>query len=293
MGETLDKYSKKGIRSSYLSTILGISLVLFLIGIVISGYIGLRSIEKDAKQNVQCDVFLKPELKDADIKVLQQKISDWREFSKVEFVSSERALQDFSDNQLSNDMEFSEEASIIPPSLTVYPKSEFATKEEMDKICKKLQQTYPEIDEVFYDSNQLERINLGFQQIAIIFISIALLLLVLAIAMINNTIRMSIYSKRMTIKTMQLVGATKKFIRKPFIRTALTNGIISSLIAIVLLVSLFYSLNNVLETVEITFNLEDLIILLVSLLVLGVFVTFVSTWFALNRFLRTNVDKLY
>jgi cell division transport system permease protein len=127
----------------------------------------------------------------------------------------------------------------------------------------------------------------------ILFISIALLLIVIAVAMINNTIRMALYSRRFTIKTMQLVGATAAFVRKPFLLQAIRNGLISAMIALALLVTVFYALNNTLETIELTFSLINLLILIGGLIATGVFITFVSTWFALNKYLRMKLDKLY
>lgn len=149
------------------------------------------------------------------------------------------------------------------------------------------------VDEVSYDASSVEQINLGFKQFAIVFLSVALLLIVIAVAMINNTIRMALYSRRFTIKTMQLVGATGSFIRRPFLVQSIGNGIISAFIALLLLVTVFYALNNVLETIEITFSLMNLIILTGSLLFMGVFITFASTWFALSKYLRLKLDKLY
>ena len=111
--------------------------------------------------------------------------------------------------------------------------------------------------------------------------------------MINNTIRMALYSRRFTIKTMQLVGATSAFVRKPFLVQAIRNGLISAMIALVLLVTVFYALNNTLETIDLTFSLINLLILIGGLIATGVFITFVSTWFALNKYLRMKLDKLY
>jgi|688.fasta_scaffold226034_2 cell division transport system permease protein len=294
MAEALEKYTKRGIRNSYISTIVGISLVLFLIGIVFSGSMALSSVQQQAKESIQCDVFFKSEIKDADIKQLEARIKPWKEINKVWFVSSERAVEEFAGEGSQDIQALFEEENPLPPSLCFNPKAQYATKKGLKKIKEKLLRFFPEmVDEVSYDASSVEQINLGFKQFAIVFLSVALLLIVIAVAMINNTIRMALYSRRFTIKTMQLVGATGSFIRRPFLVQSIVNGIISAFIALLLLVTVFYALNNVLETIEITFSLMNLIILTGSLLFMGVFITFASTWFALSKYLRLKLDKLY
>ncbi|MFM2038859.1 MAG: hypothetical protein RL432_1798 [Bacteroidota bacterium] len=294
MAEALEKYTKRGIRNSYISTIVGISLVLFLIGIVLSGSMALSSIQQQAKESIQCDIFFKSEIKDADIKQVQSQIQSWKEINNVWFVSSERAVEEFAGEGSQDIKALFEEENPLPPSLCFNPSVGFATKNGLKKIQQKLISSFPGVvDEVSYDASSVERINLGFKQFAIVFLSVALLLIVIAVAMINNTIRMALYSRRFTIKTMQLVGATGSFIRRPFLVQSIGNGIISAFIALLLLVTVFYALNNILETIEITFSLINLIILTGSLLFMGVFITFASTWFALGKYLRLKLDKLY
>jgi cell division transport system permease protein len=111
--------------------------------------------------------------------------------------------------------------------------------------------------------------------------------------MINNTIRLALYSKRFTIKTMQLVGATSGFIRKPFLLQAILQGLISAIIGMALLMSLFYALDNILKTIEIGFEFNTFLILFLAILSLGVIITLISTWFALNKYLRMKLDNLY
>jgi cell division transport system permease protein len=294
MADSIEKYTKRGIRSSYLSTIIGISLVLFLTGIVLSGSMALQSIQKQAKESIQCDVFFNADVKDADIKQIESQLKSWPELKRVWFVSAERAVEEFTGDGSEDIKVLFEEENPLPPSLCFSPNEKNATKTGLINIKKKLLNSYKDvIDEVSYDASSVERVNLGFKQFVILFISIALLLIVIAVAMINNTIRMALYSRRFTIKTMQLVGATASFVRKPFLMQAIQNGLISALIALALLVSVFYALNNTLETIELTFSLFNLLILIGALIATGVFITFVSTWFALNKYLRMKLDKLY
>lgn len=294
MADSIEKYTKRGIRSSYLSTIIGISLVLFLTGVVLSGSMALQSIQKQAKESIQCDVFFNADVKDADIKQIESELKSWPELKRVWFVSAERAVEEFTGEGSEDIKRLFEEENPLPPSLCFSPNEAHATKIGLKKIKQKLTQSYKEvIDEVSYDASSVERVNLGFKQFVILFISIALLLIIIAVAMINNTIRMALYARRFTIKTMQLVGATPSFVRKPFLLQAIRNGLISAMISLALLISVFYALNNTLETIELTFSLINLLILIIGLIATGVFITFVSTWFALNKYLRMKLDKLY
>jgi cell division transport system permease protein len=289
-------YSKKGLRSRYLSTVIGISLVLFMIGLVIGGALGLRNVEKQAKESLQGDIFFKSEFNDSDIKQIEQQLKSWNEFSDVYFVSPERAIKALIDNSEAEKeiLEVFDGENPLPATISFQPKEEFATKNGMAAIQAKLLSKFPEeIDEVNYDKASVENVNLGFNQFAVLSLSVALLLIIIAVAMINNTIRLALYSKRFTIKTMQLVGATSGHIRWPFLMHAFFQGIISALVGLALLLTLFYALNNILETFQISYTPTNFIILLGSLIGIGVFITVISTWFALNKYLRMKLDDLY
>jgi len=294
MSNTAEQFNKKGIRTSYVSTIIVISLVLFMIGLVLSGVFGLNNIQTQAKENLQGDIFFKSTLNDADIKQVEQSLKSWKEFNNIWFVSSERAVQEFGGEGSAEIKQLLEGENPLPPSLCFSPKANYANKEGMKYIKAKLLKFYRnEIDEVNYDEASVNRVNLGFKQFVILFLSVAALLIIIAVAMINNTIRMSLYAKRFTIKTMQLVGATSKHIRKPFLKQAIIQGVLSAILALGFLMSVFFALNNVIETFEISFTIEMLLLLIGSLLLLGIFITLVSTWFALNKYLRMKLDDLY
>jgi cell division transport system permease protein len=296
MTSSSEKYTKRGVRTSYVSTVLGISLVLFMIGLVLGGVMGLKNVEKQAKESLQGDLFFKPQLNAADIKQIEQELKTWGQFNEVFFVSPDRAVEEFSGN--GNDakqiLSVFEGENPLPPTIGFKPKAAYATKQGMANIKRALLKAYPDqLDEVNYDHSSVETVNLGFGQFVFLFIVVALILIVIAVAMINNTIRLALYSKRFTIKTMQLVGATSGYIRRPFLRQAIWQGLISSLIGLALLMTLFFALNNTLESLEISFTLEGLIILIGVVLSTGVLLTVLSTWIALSKYLRMKLDDLY
>jgi cell division transport system permease protein len=146
---------------------------------------------------------------------------------------------------------------------------------------------------VNYDVSAVEDVNLGFKQIVFLILVVAALLILVAVAMINNTIRLALYARRFTIKTMQLVGATSGFIRRPFLRQAIFQGVIAGIIGMALLMTVFFAVNNILDIIEIDLSILELAVLFAALLIIGSLLTLVSTWFALNKYLRTKLDDLY
>lgn len=293
---SVEKYNKKGLRTSYVSTVIGISLVLFMIGLVIGGVLGIDSIQKQAKENLQGDLFFKAEINEADIKQIEQELKTWPEFKEVFFVSPSRAVEEFSGSTANTGevLAIFDGENPLPPTIGYKPKVVHANKKGMAQIKQKLLKAYPEeIDDVNYDKESVENVNLGFKQFVFLILIVAALLIIVAVAMINNTIRLALYSKRFTIKTMQLVGATSKFIRRPFLVQSIFQGLVSAIIGMALLMTLFYTLNNMLDTIEIPFEFMTFIILFISILIIGVVISLISTWFALNKYLRMKLDDLY
>ena len=288
--------NKRGVKSSYISTIIGISLVLFMIGIVMGGFLGLDNVQKQAKESLQGDLFFIPEMNPSDIKQIEQELKTWAQFNEVFYVSPERAIEEFTgeDENADNILAIFEGENPLPPTIGFRPKSNYATLEGMASIKDTLLQVYAaQLDEVSYDESSVKKVNLGFKQFIFVFGVVALLLIMVAFALINNTIRLSLYAKRFSIKTMQLVGAKSGYIRRPFLMQAIGIGAVSGVIALALLFGLFYALNNLIDTIEIVFDFNYFILLLIGLISIGVVITFISTWFALNKYLRLKLDDLY
>jgi cell division transport system permease protein len=296
MIEEAKNFTKKGLRTSYFSTVIGISLVLFIIGLVIAGLLAIKSIQTQAKENLQGDIFFYPSLNNSDIKQIQLELTTWPEFKKLVFVSPQNAMDNFTETTQSKKQIFSifEGENPIPPSIGYRPKEQVATKTGMMQLKKRIEKAYPdEVEEVSYNESSVEQVNLGFRQFVFLFLLVAGLLIVVAIAMINNTIRLALYSKRFTIKTMQLVGATAGFIRKPFLLNAVLQGVVSSIIGSALLLGSFLIASNLIDSIQFVFNLQLLLQLISILMLIGIFITVISTWISLRKYLRIKLDDLY
>lgn len=296
MSEKLEKYNRRGLQTGYISIVVGISLVLFMLGLVIGAYFGLENLQSSAKENIEIDLFFSPQMNEADIKLLEQDLKTWDEIKAVWFVSPERALEVFQSNpdEAAQIKSIFGEESPFPPSVSFHPKSDIVNTEGLRQLADKILATYAgQVIEVNYDENRVREVNLGFLQWIYLFIAIGILLTIVAFAMINNTIRLALYSKRFIIKTMQLVGAKSSFIRKPFLLNAIFQGVMSTIIGTALLLGVFYALSNYMELITLTYDLQTLLFLFGSLLAIGIVISLFSTWFALNKYLRKKLDDLY
>ncbi|PWH84965.1 cell division protein FtsX [Brumimicrobium oceani] len=296
MGKDIEKYGRRGLQSGYLSVVVGISLVLFMLGLVLGAYFGLEHTQNAAKENIEIDLFFNPDLNDSDIKLIEQELKGWDNIKSVWFVSPERALEVFQSNEVeANEIKaIFNDQSPFPPSVSFNPVGTIVDKQGLDAIKHKILETYPkQVAEVNYDENRVAQVNLGFLQWIYLFVAIGILLTVIAFAMINNTIRLALYSKRFTIKTMQLVGAKSGFIRRPFLWNSIFQGFLSALIGMALLMAVFFALKSYMDIVSSTYNFETFLILFGVLICLGVLISLLSTWFALNKYLRKRLDNLY
>jgi cell division transport system permease protein len=270
--------------------------VLFVISIIVGGSFALKSIQKQAKESLQADIFFKPEQSDADIKQMEQELRTWKYFKEIKFINSDQAINEIKGlGQSKEDILGILNGEVaIPTNITFHPKEEYADLEGMETIKNELLKTYSiEIDEVHFDKESISNVNLGFKRFVFLFGLIAILLIVVATAMINNTIRLALYSQRFLIKTMQLVGATSHYIRKPFLTKAVLQGVVSSVIGLGLFMLLLFITDNVMEIIEIQLNLEMLLSLFAIIFIVGILISYISTWFSLNKYLRMKVDDLY
>lgn len=297
MSQSAEKYSKRGLQTSFVSVIIGISLVLFMLGLLLGAYLGLENLQNSAREQIEVDLFFNPSLNDADIKIIEQELKSFDEVKKVWFVSPDRALAVFKDDnsaQVQEIKDIYDGESPFPPSITFNPKATVSNAEGLANLkIKILQQFKNKVDEVNYPVEDVKNVNLGFLRWAYIFAVIGVLLTIVAFAIINNTIRLALYSKRFTIKTMQLVGARAKFIRRPFLWQSVLQGVLSAIIGMALLMAAFYTAENYFAELTVTYDLFTFALLFGCLIIIGIFISVFSTWFALNKYLRKSLNDLY
>jgi cell division transport system permease protein len=283
-------YSRR-IRSSALTSIISISLVLLLIGLMGLLLVNGRNIRKQVMESIGFNVILKENIKEADIYQLQ-KILDAREYIlSTEYITKEEAAI-ATEQLLGEDFIHFLGYNPLPPSIRVRLHQQWANPDSVMIIEQDLMQ-YDSIEEVYYKKTLLYAINENIRQISLIIFGFSILLTLISVTLINNTIRLSIYSKRFIINTMQLVGATRGFIRRPFLYLSAASGFTASLISLALLFGLVYLLQEEFEGVISLKDYDLLAILAQGVIFIGVLINLISTFFAVNKYLNIKTDKLY
>ncbi len=294
MSDYENKVNKRRARSSYISVIISMSLVLFMIGFIGVLLINAKQFSDFIKENISLEIIFSDGAKESQINELVKKIS-LSDYSRDQtFIDKEQALIEAREvTGMTEDDPFYNE-TIYPASLQVYLKAEYVEPEKVDSIATKLHSNSI-IDKIGYPKDELDAIYQNISKISIWALVIAGLFLIIAIVLINNSIRLNIYSKRFTIKTMQLIGAKKSFIRKPFLWKSVLIGFISALLAILALGSILYYFFFYKEISENPFVLDytSLGLLAMGIIVIGVLLSYLSTYFATSKFLKLRTDQLY
>lgn len=291
MNTSFEKYQKRRLRSSYISVIISISLVLFLVGLLGLIVLKTNSITKHFKEKITMTIFLKDKIKSSDLEILQAELKKADYTKNVTYVSKDEAAEKYSEEIGENFLEFLGE-NPLKNAIDVSLKSEFVTPEKMAKIEKNLV-IRSIVAEVVYDKPLIELLSKNINRLSFWILLFSGVFTLIAVVLINSSIRLSIYSKRFTIKTMQMVGATKSFIRKPFIMQSVKLGFIGALVAIGGLLGFIFYLNKKIPEIELLNDVEIVGIVCAVIIGLGILITWLSTFFATQRFLNLRTDELY
>jgi cell division transport system permease protein len=279
------------LRGSYITLVISISLVLFLLGVLGIVLINARGLSDYFRESLSFSVMLDEEAKEADIRMLQKDL-DAKPFVKsTEYISKDAAAAKLKQD-LGEDFVNFLGYNPLSPSIDVYLYAGYTGPDSVSKIEKYIHE-YPFVKDVYYQESLLYLINENVRKISVFLLVISIFLFLIALTIINNTIRISVYSKRFLIRTMQLVGATRAFIRKPFLARSAVHGLIAGLIAIILLLGLIYLVEReffMLLTFQSTYML---LILAGAIISLGIIISVISTFFSVNRYLSISEDKLY
>ena len=283
--------AKRQIRTSYITTTISIALVLFLMGIIGLILLNAQRLSKHVKENLGFTVLIHDNVRDADIKRLEKKLAASDFVKSATYITKDKAAEIMQKELGENFIDFLGYNPLLA-SIDVKLYAQYANPESFTKIEKDILKI-PEVKEIHYQKDLLYVINKNVRKISLILAIFSGLMLFIAIALINNTIRISIYSKRFIIRTMQLVGATSGHIRKPFILKSIFYGFVGAVIANVLLSALIYLTSKELSGF-IGFEVIDLIgLLFLIVILLGIFISWISTFFAINKYLFIKTDKLY
>jgi cell division transport system permease protein len=284
-------YSKIRLRSSYLTLIISVSLVLFLLGVLGLVLINARELSDYLRESLSFSIMLDDEAKEPDIRMLQKDLDAKPYVKSTEYVSKDAAAVKMKQDLGEDFINFLGE-NPLPPTIDVYLYAGYTSPDSVAKIEKYVRE-YPFVKEVYVQESLLFLINENVRKISFFLLIMSTFLFLISLTIINNAIRLSIHSRRFLIRTMQLVGATRGFIRRPFLIQSAVQGLVAALIAMSLLLGLLYLIE---KEFLLMFSFEStylLVLLGTALILTGILINIVSTFFSVNKYLSISEDKLY
>lgn len=291
MSSSFEKYQKRRLISSYFSVVISIALVLFLMGLLGLLVLNTKKIADHFKEQIALTIYLKDTAKEVEIDQLQKSLSMAEYTKSATFISKEEAAEVHSKEIGEDFMEFLG-YNPLQNSIDVYLKADYITLEQTEEIASEIL-ARDFVDEVIYDKPLIGLLNENITKISFWILLISGLFTFIAVLLINSSIRLSVYSKRFTIKTMQMVGATKRFIRKPFILISIKLGMIGAVLALIGMAAVLYYMDQSFPELELLGDVYLIAGLFAAVFLMGIIISWLSTFFATSRFLNLKTDELY
>ena len=291
MASSFEKYQKRRLISSYFSVVMSIALVLFLLGLLGLLVLNTKKVADYFKETISVGVYFKDNAKEVEMKQLEKTLSLADYTKSIDFLSKEDAAEAFSKDLGENFVEYLGE-NPLQNSIDLHLNADFVSAASVEEIATEIS-AKDFVDEVTYDKPLISLLNDNIKKISLWVLVISAIFTLIAVLLINSSIRLSVYAKRFTIKTMQMVGATKRFIRRPFVWKSVKLGILGSIVALLGMGVVLYYSNKTFPELEL---LEDpiwLAVVFVGVFLIGVLITWISTFLATQRFLNLRTDELY
>ncbi|RYU86877.1 FtsX-like permease family protein [Mucilaginibacter terrigena] len=283
--------SAKKTKTIYISTVFGIAMVLLMIGLLGLILVHANNLSRYVKENIVLNIFMDDSAHETDVLQLQKQLDANVMVKQTQYVSKELAARNLQ-KDLGEDFVKFLGYNPLSQSLDIYLKADYANNAGIEKFKAELLKNKL-VKEVKYQQSLVDQMNQNLTSISLIILAFAGIFVILSVALINNTIRLAIYSQRFLIKSMQLVGATKGFIRKPFLLYGIWHGLLGALIAIVILVGTLYLANQQIPDLVILQNYTEFGVVFLGVIALGIFISAFSTFLAVNKFLRLKIYDLY
>lgn len=291
MGKHENKMMRRRLANAYLSSVISISLVLLLVGIAALLLMNARSVSDYFKENMEVSVVMRPTVSDEEALSFMEELAEEEFVNSSEFVSKEQGELEMIE-LLGEDFMDIMDSSPIPASISLTLHASYVSSDSLEVVKAKIMEE-PLVEEVSYQKGLVDALNANFTRISAVLAVFIVLLLFISYVLINNTVRLNVFARRFTIHTMKLVGATRAFIRAPFLGRAAVQGLISALLANAALVGLLYALKDKLGQLFEAFSPGVLVIVACIVLAAGVLICVVSTFFVVNRLVALEKDELY
>ena len=289
--KNIEHYQRRKLLNSYFSVVLSITFVLFFLGILGLFVINGKKIASHFKEQIAMSIYLKDNAKDIEINQLQKKIQLDSATKSINFTTKEEAAEKYIREIGEDFLEFLGYNPLLN-SIDINFNSNYVNTINLEKRKKEIE-SIDFVDEVVYDNPLVKLLDENIKKITLILLFITSFFVLIAVILINSSIRLSIYSKRFLIKTMQLVGATKSFVRKPFIWNHVRLGIISSIVSLIALSIIIVQLDNYLPELKILQEANELTFLFIGIISLGIGITALSTFFATQKYLNLKSNSFY
>ena len=291
MGNKSDKYTRRRLRSSYASVIISISLVLFVLGIFGLLLLNAESISRNVRENFALTLLLDENASDATVRQFQKSLELSEHVKNTEFISKEEAAMELQEELDETFLDFLGYNPLMD-AIDIRLKAEYVNPDQLDALEKKYAE-HKIVKEVVYDKPLIQLMNDNIERISLVLVGGCILLTLIAIGLINSSIRLSIYSRRFLIKTMQLVGANKAFIRRPFIWRSFRHGLTGAVIACGIISFLIYYIGKQVPDFKDLQNFQMIGMLFGAIVIMGLFISMTCTFFALKKYLKLKTDQLY
>jgi cell division transport system permease protein len=291
MSSSFDNFQKRRLISSYFSVVLSVFLVLFLLGILGLFIINSKKLANDFKENIAMTVFFKNEANDSIVKSFDQQLKTSPFVRSHKYVTKEAAAKEHTDIIGEDFMTFLGE-NPLQNSYDIHFKGDYVVNDSITKIEAQLRKNTM-ISDIVYDKQLVNLVNDNINKVSMWILIVSSFLAVIAVLLINSSLRLSIYSNRFIIKTMQMVGATKSFIRKPFVMRSIKLGMIGAGLAVIALLGVLFYIDTNFPLLGIFNDKGSIVLVLIGVLAIGIVITWLSTYFATQRFLNLRTDDLY
>lgn len=291
MSKAENKIMRRRLMNAYLSSVISISLVLLLVGVASMLLVNAKSVSDYFKENMQVSVLMKQNVSDESALEFKERLEDERYIKSTVFVSKEQGQRELA-AQLGEDFLDVFETSPIPVSIDVTLAADYVSADSLEMVKAEISESSL-VDEVVYQRSLVDALNANLSRISLILSIFIGLLLFISFVLINNTVRLNVFARRFTIHTMKLVGATRSFIRAPFLVQSAFQGIFAGFIAIIILLGLMFLMRSEFSQLFEIFRLDLLLIVIGIVIVSGLVICLASTYFVVNRLISLRKDELY
>lgn len=282
---------RKKTKSVYVSTVISIALVLLMTGLLGLILVHAKNLSKYVKENIVLNIIVNDNVNEGDVLAMQKDLEKDPYVLRTEYISKELAAKNLKEDLGEDFVEYLGHNPLLP-SIDIYLKEQYANTDSIQTFIQKSAKN-SRVKEVVYQESLIDMVNKNIRIISMVVLAFTVVLLIIAVALINNTIRLAIYSQRFLIKSMQLIGATKNFIRKPYLLYGIFHGLLGAMIAILLLIFTLQFAQQQIPDLVFLRNWYEFATIFLIVVALGILISGFSTYFAVTKYLRAKSHSLY